>query len=137
MKWYLKVVCDNYANFTGRARREEYWMYTLFNSIFLIGIVAVSGVFVSITDTPAFMGLYLIYLLGIILPSLAVIVRRLHDVGKSGWFYFITLVPFVGPIWLFVLFVTEGDKGPNQYGPDPKAEHIEEIDEIGKPQIEA
>lgn len=137
MKWYLKVVRDNYANFTGRARREEYWMYTLFNSIFLIGIVAVSGVFVSITDTPAFMGLYLIYLLGIILPSLAVIVRRLHDVGKSGWFYFITLVPFVGPIWLFVLFVTEGDKGPNQYGPDPKAEHIEEIDEIGKPQIEA
>lgn len=137
MKWYLKVVRDNYANFTGRARREEYWMFILFNFIFVIAIMAISGGIVAVTDIPAFMGLYAIYALAVLIPSLAVAVRRLHDVGKSGWFYLIALIPFIGPIWLFVLFVTEGDKGTNQYGPDPKAENVEEIDEIGNPQIEA
>ena len=73
--------------------------------------------------------LFLVYVVGIIIPSLAVIVRRLHDVGKSGWFYFISLVPFIGSIWLLVLFCTEGDNGPNKYGTDPK--NPIEIDEIG------
>jgi uncharacterized membrane protein YhaH (DUF805 family) len=136
MKWYLKVVRDNYANFTGRARREEYWMFALFNFIFIIAIIAVSAGLSGATETPAFMALYFIYLLGIMIPSLAVAVRRLHDVGKSGWFYFIALIPFIGAIWLLVLFVTEGDKGANQYGPDPKAENIEEINQIGKPQLD-
>lgn len=136
MKWYLKVVRDNYANFTGRARRQEYWMFALFNFIFIIAIIAFSAGLSSATETPAFMALYFIYVLGIIIPSLAVAVRRLHDVGKSGWFYFIALIPLVGGIWLLVLFITEGDKGTNQYGPDPKAEIIEEINEIGKTQLD-
>ncbi|WNH07817.1 DUF805 domain-containing protein [Thalassobellus suaedae] len=137
MKWYLKVVRDNYANFNGRARRQEYWMFVLFNAIFIIAIATISGGIASATDTPALFGLYAIYTLGVFIPSLAVGVRRLHDVGKSGWFYLIGLIPFIGGIWLFVLFVTEGDKGPNQYGPDPKIENSLEIDEIGKPQVEA
>lgn len=137
MEWYLKVVRDNYANFTGRARRKEYWMFALFNGIFIIGIMLVSGGIAAATDMPAIMGLYMIYALGVLVPSLAVVVRRLHDVGKSGWFYLIGLIPLIGPIWIFVLLVTEGDTGPNQYGPDPKAENAEEINEIGKPQIEA
>lgn len=136
MKWYLKVVRDNYANFSGRARRQEYWMFALFNAIFIIAIMTISGGIAAATDLPALMGLYAIYALGVLIPSLAVAVRRLHDVGKSGWFYLIGLIPIIGGIWLFVLFVTEGDKGPNQYGPDPKAENMEEIDEIGKPQVE-
>lgn len=137
MKWYLKVVRDNYANFSGRARRQEYWMFTLFNMIFIIAIAILSGGIASATDMPAFMGLYFIYVLGVVLPSLAVVVRRLHDVGKSGWFYLISLIPFIGAIWIFVLLVTEGDRGANQYGPDPKSPNIEEINEIGKPQVEA
>lgn len=71
-----------------------------------------------------------IYFLLIVLPSLAVIVRRLHDIGKSGWFYFIRLIPIVGPIWLLILLCTEGDRGANRYGKDPKKKE-DEIDEIG------
>lgn len=136
MKWYLKVVRDNYANFTGRARRQEYWMFTLFNAIFIIAIATISGGIAAATDTPALMGLYFIYALGVLIPGIAVGVRRLHDVGKSGWFYFIGLIPIIGSIWLIVLFVTEGEKGSNQYGADPKSENVEEIDEIGKSQVE-
>lgn len=120
MEWYLKVVRDNYANFSGRARRQEYWMFVLFNLIFAFGIAFIAGLLGQMTDTPAFMGLYMIYILGIIIPSIAVAVRRLHDVGKSGWFYLIALIPLIGGIWLIVLFATEGDRGQNMYGPDPK-----------------
>jgi uncharacterized membrane protein YhaH (DUF805 family) len=120
MEWYLKVVRDNYANFTGRARRQEYWMFVLFNMLFVIAIALVSGALIAMTEISAFAGLYMIYILGIIIPSLAVAVRRLHDVGKSGWFYLIALIPLIGGIWLIVLFATEGDKGQNAYGPDPK-----------------
>ncbi|WP_282134496.1 DUF805 domain-containing protein [Seonamhaeicola maritimus] len=136
MKWYLKVVRDNYANFKGRARRKEYWMFTLFNIIFLYALVLISAALVSATDTIEFLFLYFIYFLAIFIPSLAVGIRRLHDVGKSGWFYLIGLIPFIGGIWLFVLFITEGDKGPNQYGVDPKAPNTSEIENIGKPLIE-
>lgn len=132
MKWYLKVVRDNYANFKGRARREEYWMFVLFNCLFIIGVAMISGTLATLTDTEAFFGLYVIYLLGIIIPSIAVVVRRLHDVNKSGWFYFIALIPLIGSIWLLVLLLTEGDKGPSQYGPDPKNPNEIEINEIGK-----
>ncbi|MBA6154002.1 DUF805 domain-containing protein [Gelidibacter maritimus] len=131
MKWYLKVVRDNYTNFNGRARREEYWMFVLFNFLFAIGIVIISGALANLTDVPAFIGLYFIYILAIIIPSLAVAVRRLHDINKSGWFYLVGLIPLIGGIWLLVLFVTEGDVGPNNYGPDPKRPNEAEINKIG------
>ncbi|MBJ6368100.1 DUF805 domain-containing protein [Snuella sedimenti] len=136
MKWYLKVVKDNYANFQGRARRKEYWMFTLFNAIFMIATAIVAGIIGQATDTPLFFLLYLVYILGIIIPSLAVTVRRLHDIGKSGWYYLVGLIPFIGGIWLFVLLVTEGETGPNGYGPDPKAPTMDEINDIGKFQIQ-
>jgi uncharacterized membrane protein YhaH (DUF805 family) len=63
----------------------------------------------------------ILYILVTFIPLLAVAVRRLHDVGKSGWFYLISVIPLIGGIWLLVLFCTEGDKGDNKYGPDPKA----------------
>ena len=81
MEWYLKVVKENYANFDGRARRKEYWMFVLFN-------VIISTILSMIEPT-----VYLIYVLAILVPSIVVGVRRLHDVGKSGWFMFIALVP--------------------------------------------
>ena len=122
--WYLKVVRDNYANFSGRARRSEYWYFTLFNILIVIALMLLR----IIAD--AFIILYLIYLVAVFVPGLAVTVRRMHDVGKSGWFYFIALIPLVGPIWLLVTLATEGDRGPNQYGQDPKNPYSE-FDDIG------
>jgi len=114
MEWYLKVL-KNYATFTGRARRKEYWMFFLFNMIFAL----VAWVLDFIIGT--YFVLYLVYLLAILVPSIAVAVRRLHDIGKSGAWYFIIFVPLIGVIWLFVLLVTDGTAGDNQYGPSPKA----------------
>jgi len=110
MEWYLKVVKENYANFDGRARRKEYWMFVLFN-------VIISTILSMIEPT-----VYLIYVLAILVPSIAVGVRRLHDVGKSGWFMFIALVPIIGGIWLLILACTDGDSGDNEYGSNPKTE---------------
>lgn len=112
MNWFLGVI-QKYAVFSGRARRKEYWMFVLFNFIFAAAA--------SIIDS--ILGTYLIsplYSLAVFVPSLAVSVRRLHDIGKSGAWIFISLIPLAGPIWLLILLATEGNRGDNQYGPDPK-----------------
>ena len=117
MEWYLKVVRDNYANFNGRASRQEYWMFFLFNIIFAIVVGFVDG----------FLGLgflYLLYSVAVLIPSLAVGVRRLHDVNKSGWWLFISLIPIIGAIWLLILLCTDSNPGENNYGPSPKAAPI-------------
>ncbi|MDI9256266.1 DUF805 domain-containing protein [Flavobacterium sedimenticola] len=130
IKWYKKVVFENYANFNGRARRSEYWYFVLMNLIVLIVATVLDGA-LGLNFSPLPYGyLYAAVALATFIPGLAVAVRRLHDVGKSGWFYFIVLIPLVGAIWLLVLFFTEGQQGENQYGPDPKAEGAE-INEIG------
>jgi uncharacterized membrane protein YhaH (DUF805 family) len=105
MKWYLKVL-QNYANFKGRARRSEYWYFVLFNIIVNVILLIIDGA----TNVPVTRGLYS---LAVLLPSIAVAVRRMHDVGKSGWF---VLIPFYN----LVLACTEGTTGENKYGPDPK-----------------
>ena len=115
MEWYLRVVKDNYANFKGRARRKEYWMFVLFNFLFACAAVIVDFI---VGTLPL---LYVVYLLAVIIPGIAVTVRRLHDTGKSGWWYFIVLVPLIGAIWLLVLLCTDGTPGVNGYGPSPKA----------------
>ena len=114
MEWYLKVVRDNYANFNGRARRKEYWMFYLFNMIFLFASMVV--------DTVLGLGFafYSIYALAMIIPALAVCVRRLHDTGKSGWFLLIGLIPMIGPIIGLVFLCTDSDPKENVYGPCPK-----------------
>lgn len=124
MEWYLKVVRDNYANFEGRARRKEYWMFTLVNIciVFALYIPFIIGA-VAENETIMFIGigLLILYVLATFLPSLGVVVRRLHDQDKSGWFYLVAFIPFIGGIWMLILMVTEGTSGPNQYGEDPKA----------------
>ena len=116
---------DNYANFSGRARRKEYWMYVLVQSIIMIGLMILDSVLGLDFELQGIsLGYGYLYLIGVIvhfIPSLAVLVRRLHDVGKSGWFYFIFLIPIIGIIWLLVLYCTEGQKQDNKWGPDPKA----------------
>ena len=126
MEWYLKVMRENYANFNGRARRKEYWMFALFQFILMIVLMildSVLGLGFDIGGIPLGYGwLYTLGALAHFIPGLAVVVRRLHDVGKSGWFYLIGLIPLIGVIWLLVLMCTDGDKGDKAYGPDPKAE---------------
>ena len=106
MEWYLKVVRDNYANFNGRARRKEYWMFCLFNCIISFGLGFIGGL-TGITM------LSNIYALAVLIPSIAVAIRRMHDVGKSGWFILI-------PIYNLILAVTDSESGENQYGGSPK-----------------
>ncbi|MGO4772656.1 DUF805 domain-containing protein [Flavobacterium sp. W22_SRS_FK3] len=140
IEWYKKVVFENYANFNGRARRSEYWYFTLMQFILLISFVVVGAILGSLFDS-ALGGLFIGYMvfcfysLATVLPTLGVVVRRLHDVGKSGWFYFIALIPGIGAIWLLILLCTEGDSGENNYGPDPKND-FEEISEIGNIELQ-
>jgi uncharacterized membrane protein YhaH (DUF805 family) len=115
MEWYTKVL-KNYVGFSGRARRTEFWMFALFNAI----IAGVLNVLWRMTDVGVFYWLYVLYAVAVFLPSLAVGVRRLHDTNRSGWWILIGLIPIVGAIVLIVFYATEGTRGPNQYGEDPK-----------------
>ena len=118
MNWYIKCL-KQYVDFSGRARRKEYWMFVLFNFVFSF----VLGLLDTAFGWNSELGLGIlggIYSLCVFLPGLAVVVRRLHDVGKSGWFFLIILIPIVGAIWLIVLFCLDGQPGDNKYGPNPK-----------------
>ena len=119
MNWYLKVL-QNYAVFSGRARRKEYWMFVLFNIIFGIAAVILDNVLGTAIKDLGYGLFYFLYALAVLIPSLAVGARRLHDVGKSGWFLLIALIPIIGAIWLLVLLCTGGNAGENEYGPNPK-----------------
>ena len=112
MNWYTAVL-KNYVGFSGRARRQEYWMFTLFNSIIVV-VLDIIGLAVKFPE------LGLIYGLAVLLPSLAVAFRRLHDTGKTAWWLLIGIIPLVGAIVLLVFVCLEGTRGDNQYGPDPK-----------------
>lgn len=119
MNWYLKVL-KQYADFSGRARRKEYWMFVLFNMIFTIGAIILDNVLGIAMEEIGYGPLYGLYALATLIPGYAVAVRRLHDVGKSGWMFFIALIPLIGLIWLLVLMVTDSNAGENQYGQNPK-----------------
>lgn len=124
-KWYKKVVFENYANFNGRARRSEYWYFVLMNIIALILAIMLDGALNTNFSPLPYGYIYFFYVFATLLPGLAVQARRLHDVGKSGWFMLI-------PIYNLILYCTEGDHGDNEYGPDPK--NNDEIHEIGTKQ---
>jgi uncharacterized membrane protein YhaH (DUF805 family) len=110
----VKTVIGKYADFSGRARRSEYWYWTL--AIILGYVVAL--ILIAIAKPLAFLAI--IFYLAIIVPSIAVSIRRLHDTGKSGWFVLIGLIPLVGGIILLVFQVSDSTPGDNQYGPNPK-----------------
>ncbi len=119
MNWYLKVL-RQYTDFSGRARRKEYWMFALFNLIFAIAATILDNIFgLAIADL-GYGVIYCLYVLAVLIPGIAVGVRRLHDIGKSGWMYLIIFIPIVGAIWLIVLFCTDGEAGENAWGENPK-----------------
>lgn len=118
---YYREVLRKYADFAGRARRREYWMFTLWNAIigFLIGFVA--GIIAATQHTHPLISVpSIIYGLVILIPSLAVTFRRLHDTNRSAWWLLISLVPIIGSIVLLIFLVTDSTPGTNKYGPNPK-----------------
>ncbi|MEO8650438.1 MAG: DUF805 domain-containing protein [Acidobacteriota bacterium] len=119
MNWYFEVL-KKYAVFSGRARRKEYWLYVLFNTIFAIVAAVLDNVLGLAFRDVGYGPIYALYGLLTLIPSLAVGVRRLHDIGKSGWYLLLALIPCVGAIILLVFAITDGDMGENEYGPDPK-----------------
>ena len=120
MGWYLEAL-KKYAVFGGRSRRKEYWYFVLFSlivSLILSAIDALLGTFSSSTNVGLLGG---IYGLAIIIPSIAVSVRRLHDIDRTGWWVLISLVPVIGTLVLLVFAVLAGTPGQNRFGPNPKA----------------
>ena len=113
MYWYLKVL-KNYFGFSGRARRKEYWMFALVNFFVSIGLTIVE--IIGGID-PLLTG---VYALAIFIPSLAVTFRRLHDIGKSGWWILIGLIPIIGFIVLLIFACLDSEATSNKYGPNPK-----------------
>jgi uncharacterized membrane protein YhaH (DUF805 family) len=120
MNWYIQVL-KKYAVFSGRARRKEYWMFVLFNIIFLIVAVILDNILGTAIEDVGYGLFYIVYSLAVLIPAIAVGVRRLHDTDRSGWWLLISLIPIIGGIWLIVLLATAGTAGENNYGADPKA----------------
>lgn len=121
MNYFLDVVKNHYADFDGRARRSEYWYFTLFNVLGAIAILLVTMALGAISDILGMVGTlaYLAYALGLLIPGIAVAVRRLHDTGKSGWWMLIAFIPLAG-IVLLVFMCMDSDPGVNAFGPNPK-----------------
>jgi uncharacterized membrane protein YhaH (DUF805 family) len=116
INWWKVVVIERFAQFTGRAGRAEFWWFTLANFIVSL-ILSLLG-----QASIVFYVLSAIYSLAVLIPSLAVGIRRLHDTNRSGWWLLIILVPLAGIIILIVFMATEGTPGPNNYGPPPLGE---------------
>ena len=118
MNWYIECL-KKYAQFSGRARRKEYWFFQLFNFLISIGLALLDGVMGTL-DPEVGMGLLGgIYVLAVLIPNLAVTFRRLHDAGKSAWSLLLFLIPLVGPIVILVFLVQSSQEGHNDYGPNP------------------
>jgi uncharacterized membrane protein YhaH (DUF805 family) len=118
MKWYLHAL-RNYAVFAGRARRREYWTFELMNSAITIALF-VLAVVLGKAGYPYFLGLPFLYIAATLIPSFSSLVRRLHDTNRSGWWFFISMIPLVGPLILFVMTITDSNPGENRFGPNPK-----------------
>jgi uncharacterized membrane protein YhaH (DUF805 family) len=119
MNTYLQVL-KKYAVFSGRASRSEYWVFVLFNITFIVIAIILDNIMGIAMTEVGYGPIYGLYALAILLPGLAVAVRRLHDVGKSGWMILISLIPIIGAIWLIVLMATDSNPEENQYGTNPK-----------------
>ena len=121
MNWFLVAVKQKYADFTGRATRSEYWYFVLFYLLLSAGLMFVDALLGWFNSELGIGVLSGIYTLALMIPSLSVTVRRLHDTGRSAWWLLLGLVPIIGGIVLLVFFVQDSQDGVNGYGPNPKA----------------
>lgn len=119
MNTYLQVL-KKYADFSGRASRKEYWVFALYNIMFIVIAMLLDNILGIAIGTAGYGPLYGLYALATLIPGLAVAVRRLHDVGRSGWMVLIAFIPLIGAIWLLVLLATNSNPGENQYGEESK-----------------
>lgn len=119
MHWYL-AVWRNYLGFTGRAQRSEYWYFQLFNLIIFIVLAVIDASFGTLHPEVGMGLLSGLYWLAVLLPSIAVTVRRLHDTGRSGWWLLLVFVPLIGGIIVLVFMLLDSQPGQNQHGPNPK-----------------
>jgi len=124
--YFTRTLTSNYANFRGRARRKEYWGYVLFYTILLIVVAGIGLGFDSTTGNlasqeipSATMIAVGLFVLATFIPGLALIVRRQHDIGLSGWFYLLVLVPYLGGLIVFVFTLIPSQKHDNKWGPVP------------------
>lgn len=112
--YFIDVVKNHYMDFVGRAARKQFWMFVLFNAVvffvlaFLCGMGNILGILFKV--------LYFLYALAVLLPGLALAVRRLHDTDRSGWWVLIALIPVIGSVVLLVFFVLPSTPGPNRFG---------------------
>ena len=120
MNWFL-VVLKKYATFSGRAQRAEYWWFYLISTLIIIGLSLIDQATGTLDEETGVGLLNSLYSLAILIPSIAVGVRRLHDTGRSGWWLLIGLIPVIGSIVLIVFFVLDSEPGDNAYGANPKA----------------
>jgi len=119
MNWYMQAL-KRWNDFNGRSRRKEYWFFLLFN-VMAAAVLSIIDMFTGTYNATTGIGLLSgIYALVMLVPGIAVTIRRLHDTGRSGWWILIALVPIIGGIWLLVLMVLDSHKEPNQWGPSPK-----------------
>lgn len=140
MEWMIMPL-KRYADFSGRSRRKEYWMFTLGMVIVyvLFAVLILGGIGADTDSSTGELGLFgsmfagtagivfLVFILALFIPSLAVQVRRFHDQDKSGWFVLLNLIPYIGGIIVLVMMCLDGTKGPNRFGPDPKGEDLAEV----------
>jgi uncharacterized membrane protein YhaH (DUF805 family) len=127
MKWAF-LPFWRYAEFSGRSRRKEYWMFFLLNMVVLFAL----GAYLFLTLTPETVQwkptesrpgvVFILWLLATFVPSLALQARRLHDQDRSGWFILLGFIPYIGGLIMFVFALLEGTPGPNTYGPDPRGD---------------
>ena len=118
MSWYLQVL-KKYTDFNGRARRKEYWFFVLFYFI-IYTILRIVDIVIGVYNTESSIGILSgVYILALIIPFYAVMIRRLHDTGKSGWWSLLGIIPLINLI-LLIFFVQDSQTGENQYGPNPK-----------------
>jgi uncharacterized membrane protein YhaH (DUF805 family) len=120
MKWFLDVLKNKYATFDGRARRSEYWYFVLFYVLILVGLTFVDGLIGTLNEEAGIGVLGVLFALGTMVPGLAVTVRRLHDINRSGWWVLIGIIPLIGDLVLIVFAVQDSQPGANKYGPNPK-----------------
>ena len=122
--YFLDILKTKYADFNGRARRKEYWMFVLVYFIIMAVLGGIFGAIDSILGRPILTLLLYLVPLAILVPAIALVVRRLHDVDKPWVWIFVSFIPIIGGIWMLVLMCTPGTVGDNQFGPDPKAGEI-------------
>ena len=119
MDWYLDVLKNKYATFSGRARRKEYWMFLLINLVVSVALALIDSLIGSVSESG--MGLLSsVSSIGVLIPSLALSVRRLHDIGRTGWWVLISIIPVIGAVVLLVFMLLDSEPGSNRYGANPK-----------------